>query len=383
MWHPVTCIHDGTRQNQELSIDRAIYAIHSSRIYIDFQDKDTEMKYSHSNQKAAEYLRLTLKELGEYNLPATPSNYAVWYEFFARVNPSLNEALEGYLGKTNKISQEMSYQLYLEHIINYDEVLTKKLNADFQEIVKEVLNDVSSAGGDVSHFGRYLTDFSKRFENDGLEADFKAHFKELLAEVKKINNTSITLQQRLKLANEEVASLQTQLKKTEWFASTDALTGLWNRHSFEDKLMQSVDASNKNQVDLSLVMLDIDHFKNVNDTFGHLAGDDLLRVIAKTIKDFVRGKDFVCRYGGEEFIIILTDTALSGAVQVAEKIRTHFSAMIWKQKSSGVSMGKITLSCGVSQYRQNESTESFVQRADVALYQSKRMGRNQVTPEMG
>lgn len=341
------------------------------------------MKYSHSCEKAAEYLRLTLKELGEYNLPATPANYSVWYEFFARVNPSLKEAIDGYLNKTQKISQDMSYQLYLDHIVNSDQIMTQKLNSEFREIIKEVLNDLASAGGDVSHFGRYLTDFSKRFESEDADADFKVNFKELLIEVKKINNTSATLEQRLKRANEEVQSLQSQLKKTEWFASTDALTGLWNRHAFQDKLLQNMAISNEKNTELSLVMLDIDHFKQVNDTYGHLAGDDLLRVIAKTLKDFVRGKDVVCRYGGEEFIIILTDTPLAGAINVAEKIRTHFAAMSWKQKSTGISMGNITLSAGVSQYRQNESTEAFVQRADVALYQSKKMGRNRVTQELG
>lgn len=341
------------------------------------------MKYDHSSEKAAEYLRLTLKELGEYNLPATPANYSVWYEFFARVNPSLNEAIEGYLRKTQKISQDLSYQLYLDHVINHDHVMSQKLNSQFREILKEVLNDLSSAGGDVSHFGRYLTGFLERFETDDLDADFKESFKELLIEVKKINNTSAALEQRLKMANEEVESLQSQLKKTELFASTDALTGLWNRHVFKEKLLQNMAISNEKKTDLSLVMLDIDHFKDVNDTYGHLAGDDLLRVIAKTLKDFVRGKDVVCRYGGEEFIIILTDTPLVGAVNVAEKIRTHFAAMSWKQKSTGISMGRITLSAGVSLYRQNESPEAFIQRADVALYQSKKLGRNRVTEEMG
>lgn len=341
------------------------------------------MNYDHSSEKAAEYLRLTLKALGEHTLPPTPANYAVWYEYFARLNPSLNEAIDEYLARTKQMSSDISSRLYFDYIINDEQIVVKKLNADFRDIVKEVLNDLATAGGDVSQFGRYLSGFLTRFEDPGAESNFKVHFKELLSEVKKINNTSITLEQRLRAANKEVAALQEKLKKTEWFASTDALTGLWNRHAFSDRLLQHMDASGKNNAELSLVMLDIDHFKNVNDTYGHLAGDDLLRVIAKTLKDFVRGKDVVCRYGGEEFIILLTDTPLSGAVRVAEKIRTHFAAMSWKQKSTGVSIGNVTLSCGVSQYRKGESKESFVQRADVALYQSKRTGRNRVTSEMG
>ncbi len=161
------------------------------------------------------------------------------------------------------------------------------------------------------------------------------------------------------------------------------LTGLLNRRGFEGAIDKAMENMRTTREPLSIIMLDIDHFKRVNDTYGHLTGDDLLRVIAKTLKDYVRGKDIVCRYGGEEFVILLSDTPLAGAVNVAEKIRTHFASMTWKQKSTSVSMGRITLSCGVSQYRTEEALESFVQRADVALYQSKKMGRNQVTPEMG
>ena len=149
------------------------------------------MKYNHSSEKASEYLRLTLKELGEYNLPATPANYSVWYEFFARVNPSLNEALEGYLGKEKKISQDMSYQLYLDHVINYDQAMTQKMNSQFREIMEEVLSDLSTAGGDVSNFGKYLSDFSKRFETAWTEADFKMNLIELLVEVKYENKKTI------------------------------------------------------------------------------------------------------------------------------------------------------------------------------------------------
>ena len=153
------------------------------------------------------------------------------------------------------------------------------------------------------------------------------------------------------------------------------------RRAFEDQLRQHIGQSTLGGNDLSLAIIDVDHFKRVNDTYGHLTGDDLLRIIAKSLKDFVKGKDVVCRYGGEEFVILLPDTPLMGAVSVAEKIRKHFAQMSWKQKSTGVSMGRITLSAGVALYRSGETMEDFVQRADVALYNSKKSGRNRVTVE--
>lgn len=340
------------------------------------------MKYHHTNDQAAEYLRLVLRELGRYNLPATPFNYSVWYEFISKVNPELTLALKDHLGKTGDISEEVAYQLYLYHIVNRGQAVVDKVKSKFLDVVKEILNDISSTGEDISGFEKYLLGFSTRVEKSDTESAFKSSLKDLIIEVRKIESSSTMLEDRLSSANEEVKTLQSKLKETEWFATTDALTGLWNRRSFEEKLLQHTSSNGNKGHRLSLIMLDIDHFKRVNDTYGHLTGDDLLRVIAKTLKDYVRGKDVVCRYGGEEFVILLSDTPLAGAVTVAEKIRTHFASMTWKQKSTGVSMGKITLSCGVSQYRSKEALEAFVQRADVALYQSKKMGRNQVTPEL-
>lgn len=345
-------------------------------------EKQIQMKYNHTNDQAAEYLRLALRELGRYNLPATPFNYSVWYEFLSKVNPELTLALKEHLSKSGDISVEDAYRLYLYHIVNRGQAVIDKVKASFLEVVKEILSDISSTGEDISGFENYLVNFSRRIEKTDNEKAFRTSLKELIIEVKKIESSSTMLEDRLKSADEEVKVLQSKLKETEWFATTDALTGLLNRRSFEEKLVQHTTSNNSHQI-LSLIMLDIDHFKRVNDTYGHLTGDDLLRVIAKTLKDYVRGKDIVCRYGGEEFIILLRDTPIQGAVTVAEKIRTHFASMSWKQKSTGVSMGRVTLSCGVSQYRPKEPIEAFVQRADIALYQSKKMGRNQVTKEMG
>jgi diguanylate cyclase len=347
-----------------------------------FIEKEAQMKYHHTNDQAAEYLRLVLRELGRYNLAATPFNYSVWYEYLSKVNPELTLALKEHLSKSDDITDEVAYQLYLYHIVNRGQAMVDKVKVNFLDVVKEIMNDLSSTGEDISGFEKYLMKFSTRIEKADSESGFKSSLKDLIIEVKKIENSSMMLEDRLKSADEEVKVLQFKLKETEWFATTDALTGLLNRRSFEEKLLQYIAISNNDSQMLSLIMLDIDHFKRVNDTYGHLTGDDLLRVIAKTLKDYVRGKDIVCRYGGEEFVILLSDTPMAGAVTVAEKIRTHFASMSWKQKSTGVSMGKVTLSCGVSQYRVNEPTESFVQRADIALYQSKKMGRNQVTPEM-
>ena len=246
------------------------------------------MKYHHTNEQAAEYLRLVLRELGQHNLPATPFNYSVWYEYLSKVNPELTVALNNHLNTSDDLSEGVAYQLYLYHIVNRGQALIDKVKAQFLDVVKEILNDISSTGEDISGFEKYLVGFSTRVEKSDSESAFRSNLKEIIIEVKKIESSSTMLEDRLNSVNEEVKTLQTKLKETEFFATTDALTGLWNRRSFEEKLLQHTAHSNNNGQMLSLIILDIDHFKRVNDTYGHLTGDYLLRVIAKTLKDYVR-----------------------------------------------------------------------------------------------
>ena len=339
------------------------------------------MRYDHSLEEAAEYLRLTLKFLGQYKLPTDPVNYTVWYEYVSKLNTPLVCAVEDTFSCSQPITPELTGTWFQEHVIYRGQALIQSIKSDLIKILKEVFGDLSTAGDNMSSFGKNLARYSERIEQAEDNETLQESLKGLLLEVKSVEQSSATLELRLKSADEEVKLLQLRLKEAEQHATTDALTNLWNRRSLEEKLSHYVIHSEKTGSDLSLVILDIDHFKRINDTYGHLTGDDLLRIIAKTLKDYVKGKDVVCRYGGEEFVILLPDTPLQGAVTVAEKIRYHFSQMAWKQKSTGVSMGKVTLSAGVSAFRPGETMETFMQRADVALYNSKKMGRNRVTTE--
>ena len=129
-------------------------------------------------------------------------------------------------------------------------------------------------------------------------------------------------------------------------------------------------------------MMDIDHFKAFNDNFGHLLGDEVLKIVAKSLTDCVKGADVVARYGGEEFSVILPNTPLNGAQRVAETIRATIAKRELKRRDSGESYGQITVSVGVSLLRPGSDTnESLIKRADDALYKSKRHGRNRVTLE--
>ena len=166
--------------------------------------------------------------------------------------------------------------------------------------------------------------------------------------------------------------------RLEHMATTDNLTGLANRHALELLLEQGTRDASRHQTPMSAILIDIDHFKQLNDTRGHLAGDCVLQGLAATLKENLRSADIACRWGGEEFLVILTNTDLPASLGVADTLRARIEQQIHPLKGGNAA---ITISAGVATYRKDESQESFISRADALLYQAKHEGRNRVCGE--
>ena len=178
------------------------------------------------------------------------------------------------------------------------------------------------------------------------------------------------LQDELRMKNRQLEEL---LHKVNYMAITDALTGLYNRRRFHDVLNSEFERARRYTTSFSLVMLDIDHFKRVNDVFGHSAGDNVLKEVASILKNSIREIDTASRYGGEEFMVILPNTARENALVVAERIRL----MIGQHAFGGIDR-HITVSIGISGMpdAKVESEEKLIRCADFALYRAKQLGRN-------
>jgi len=155
-------------------------------------------------------------------------------------------------------------------------------------------------------------------------------------------------------------------------ASKDALTGLYNRYNFDNTAKRLISSAHRYEQSLTLILCDIDHFKKINDRFGHLKGDQILQQIASTITKTVRESDVVARWGGEEFAILLPNTTLPDALNVAEKIRQNVAQLKVEECE------QTTVSCGVAVLLEDEDQEKCFQRADTALYEAKSLGRNKV-----
>jgi diguanylate cyclase (GGDEF)-like protein len=185
------------------------------------------------------------------------------------------------------------------------------------------------------------------------------------------------LANRLRSGNAIVTDSQSRQRETEQAANCDALTGLNNRRWLEEMMLRFKGKALEDLQPVSVLMLDVDHFKRFNDTFGHKAGDLVLQMVAKTMRRRLRPSDMVARFGGEEFMILLPHTAPAESHVVAERLRvgiqgTQISA------EQGMELPPVTVSIGIATWRQGDTLESMVEAADKALYKAKGNGRNRV-----
>jgi len=188
----------------------------------------------------------------------------------------------------------------------------------------------------------------------------------------------MTLSDKLDSSRTQIIELQSSLAKAEEFGLKDGLTGIGNRRYFDNSLADEVATAMNLGHDLCLIIADLDHFKRINDSFGHVVGDTLLKIFAELLTSNLKGQDRLARYGGEEFAVLFPRTRLADAARVAEQIRKQLEAKQWVIGRSGERVGTMTASFGLASLRQGEAGASLVQRADAMLYKAKAKGRNRV-----
>jgi len=177
-------------------------------------------------------------------------------------------------------------------------------------------------------------------------------------------------------STQEISSLKDELDIARRMATTDSLTGLHNRRGFDLALIETIENSQRRNDVFCLLIIDIDHFKKVNDKHGHLVGDKVLVGISKILQKQMRGKDYLSRFGGEEFAILLKETPITGAFTVAENLRKVVEKLRLKHVKTGKQLEQVTISIGVAGYRKQEDVKAYLQRCDKALYRAKSLGRN-------
>jgi diguanylate cyclase len=333
------------------------------------------MKYRDSIEKSAEYLRLALPLMSRQSAALHPVSYAVWYEYVAGNNGPLRAAVDHHLQDGAVLDEKATFEIFRKHVAELDHDLAQRVSDGFQKVLADMSQSASQAGDHADQFGNALEKWSAGI--NGVEAG--VGLGDILGLTRDMQGSITSLKGRLDDSRREIEELRREVSKAREDALADSLTGLANRRGFDMALAACLSMPAADEQGPSLLITDIDHFKRVNDNYGHLFGDRVIRAVAQILKDNVKGKDTAARYGGEEFVVLLPDTPLDGACRLAEKIRSAVERFSIKRTDNREAVASVTVSLGVASYCGGESGSDFVARADAALYMSKHQGRNRVT----
>ncbi len=337
------------------------------------------MRYSDTIDDSRQYLRLTLELIGKHGLPTDPLNYCIWYEYASGKNEALNAAIDKHLESNGGFSEAISRQLFNQHIANGKETVTTLVQEELKRVFSEIIIAIKTTNHHFSASGNHLEIIHESLAPSLSAAGVDRIVGQIKREIKTLESSSTSFQEQLQQATHEIDELKKKMVRYRNEAIKDPLTRIDNRRGFEKKLRDAINNASISDMSLCLIIADIDHFKKINDAHGHLVGDKVLRMVAATIKDSIKGKDQAARIGGEEFAILLPDTPFDGAMTLADNIRITFERLDLKKRNTGEILGTLTLSFGVAKYKKDEAAEDFVRRADQALYRSKHAGRNKVT----
>ncbi|TAE33650.1 MAG: diguanylate cyclase [Alphaproteobacteria bacterium] len=317
-----------------------------------------------------------------YQLDPTPEHYSVFFQHVLGSDVELSRAIMQRLHDQLPLDARFCTHLYRHYIFKPAslEVHARSVGAT-QESMNMMLDVIRTT---LSGANEGTVDVHKKLTSllEAEHTDVHEMVKSLADIMHEMKDYTDDLRQHLRESQHQVEALKHNLETISLESQRDFLTNVYNRKALDQKIQQLIGECSEHACSLSMLVIDIDHFKKFNDSHGHLIGDEVLKMIAKLLTDSVKGRDVVGRFGGEEFVILLPATSLGGAMVVAEHIRKTASEKELRHRVTGASFGVVTISIGVAQYRfGGEDVSDWFARADEALYRSKNSGRNCVTQE--
>lgn len=337
------------------------------------------MQYSHSIEKANTLASQALDRIKDLELPPTPEVYELWYVYYAEINAEVTRAIDILVANKQEISLERCRELHHRFLSDSKQNERVREAGDrIHETIKGVTGAVTNVKSATTQYTEALAEAKSKLTDDMSKEAMEKVLKNVMSDTENMMDQNKQLEEQLTKSSEVMQELRREMEMVRKEALTDGLTSLANRKAFDAEMERVIDQAKTNGSVFSLLMMDIDHFKSFNDNFGHQVGDQVLRLVAHTLTEGVKGRDMPARYGGEEFAIILPETPLQAALKVGEILRKAVAGKDIVNRSTGEKLGRITLSGGAAEFVNGESVEDLIARADAALYTAKHNGRNQI-----
>ena len=334
------------------------------------------------HERTLAFAEIALSQIKALRQPAIPRNYEVWYAYATGYNPSLNQIINETLQQNGNLSDADLERVYAAYLSPAR--LTEKLDkvgSRVMDEINQVMAMVDTAAGSASTYHESLTDMTNKLGSAKDRDGVRSIIESLVQTANEMQSNNNKLEERLNASRQEISQLQQNLEAVRHESLTDPLTSLSNRKHFDTAIAKALYEATERNEPMSLILTDIDHFKSFNDTWGHLTGDQVLRLVAMSMKQNVKGQDIAARYGGEEFAVVLPNTVLRSGVTVGDHIRRAVMSKELMKRSTCQNLGRVTVSVGVATARQGDTVQSLIARADGCLYAAKRNGRNRVICE--
>ena len=333
------------------------------------------------HERTMAFAEVALGQIKSLRQTAVPRNYEIWYVYATGYNSPLNKIINETLARNGKLTEsdlEQIYETYLSQIKTTDRI--DKVGARVIGEIDDVMKLITQALGMSANYDSSLTNATQKLAVAQNRDQVKVIVESLVTSTREMRETNKALEDRLTLSKSEISNLQQSLEAIRAESLTDPLTGLGNRKYFDRSIEIAVQNALANGEPLSLLMFDIDHFKSFNDSYGHLTGDQVLRLVGMSLKQTIKGQDITARYGGEEFVVVLPATDADTAHSICERIVTAFQDTTHE---IGASHAKVTISIGCATHtpsNQFADAAELIKAADQALYTAKMRGRNQTVP---
>ena len=337
--------------------------------------------------KAELWAQQAIERLKHDNRAPTPNNYSLFYNYYSGENPNLNMAMDLLLSQHGGLTQQQCDDLFRTHLgLGAEHKILQDANNAIEGEINRVLGMIDASVSDTSEYGKTLDNFSGKLATSSSLDQIREAVTKVVNETRVMSQQNERLQRELAQATEQLTETRYNLDIIHKESQVDPLTEVGNRKFLDREMARVMRESVEGDTPLALLMVDIDHFKKFNDNYGHQIGDQVLRLVAKTLVENLKGQDIIARYGGEEFCILLPQTTVSDAEKLANSLRARLSTKQLKRRSTNETLGAITVSIGAAQLCPGEDKDSIISRADTALYKAKQAGRNRValsipTPE--